>query len=90
MQTTIVGWHIEMEFQEIAARTEAAALLRLQDGTELRAHGEAIRHPDDPGQARVGEELAAARALNDLAHQLVNKAGVEIEQVTHREAHPAL
>lgn len=90
MQTTIVGWHIEMEFQEAGSRTEAAALLRLQDGTELRAHGDAFRNPDDPGQARVGEEFAAARALNDLAHQLVNKADGEIEQVTQLAAHPAL
>lgn len=84
---TIVGWHIDMEFREIDAKTEAAVLLRLQDGTELRAHGRANRHPDDPSQPRVGEEIAAARALNDMARRLLKKAGVEIEQVTHLEAH---
>ena len=84
---TIVGWHIDMEFREIDAKTEAAVLLRLQDGTELRAHGRANRHPDDPSQPRVGEEIAAARALNELARRLLKKAGVEIEQVTHLEAH---
>ncbi|NLU70845.1 DUF1876 domain-containing protein [Streptomyces sp. HNM0574] len=87
---TIVGWHIEMEFQEIGHRTECAAMVRLQDGTEMRARGEAIRHPDDQEQPRVGEELAAARCLNDLAHQLMNKAGSEIEEVTHLKAHLAL
>ncbi|MCM2580328.1 DUF1876 domain-containing protein [Streptomyces meridianus] len=84
---TIVGWHIDMEFREVDAKTEAAVMLRLQDGTELRAHGRANRHPDDPSQPRVGEEIAAARALNDLARRLLKKAGVEIEQVTHLEAH---
>lgn len=84
---TIVGWHIEMEFSEAGNRTDAAALVRLQDGAELRAHGHAKRNPGDPEQERVGEELAAARALNDLAHQLMTKAGHEIEEVTHLETH---
>lgn len=84
---TIVGWHIDLEFREIDAKTEAAVMLRLQDGTEMRAHGRANRHPDDPSQPRVGEEIAAARALNELSRKLLKKAGVEIEQVTHLEAH---
>jgi hypothetical protein len=87
---TIVGWHIEMEFHETDARTKAAALVRLQDGTELRAHGHALRRPGDPQQPRVGEELAAARALNDLAHQLMDKAGHEIEEVTHLKTNLSL
>ncbi|MER5974410.1 DUF1876 domain-containing protein [Streptomyces sp. NPDC001922] len=87
---TITGWHVDMEFREVDNKTEAAALLRVQDGTELRAHGRANRHPDDPEQPRVGEEIAAARALNDLARQLLAKAGVEIEEVTHLRAHLAM
>ncbi len=75
---TLVGWHIEMEFREDGPRTAAAALLRLGDGTEVRAHGHSSRHPSDPGQLRVGEEIAAARALNDLASQLLTKAHGEI------------
>src|SRR5687767_15086533 len=73
---TIVGWHVEVEFEEVENRTHAAALVRLPDGTEVRAHGRAIRHPGDPEQQRVGEEIAAARALNDLSRQLLKKAGV--------------
>ncbi|MGP3981602.1 DUF1876 domain-containing protein [Streptomyces sp. KR80] len=87
---TVVGWHLDLEFREIDTKTEAAVLLRLQDGTELRAHGRANKHPDDPSQPRVGEEIAAARALNDLARQLLAKAGVEIEEVTHLKAHLAM
>ncbi|MFF4651164.1 DUF1876 domain-containing protein [Streptomyces sp. NPDC001380] len=87
---TIVGWHVEMEFREEGARTRAAALLRLQDGSELRAHGHATRHPDDPEQQRVGEEVAAARALGDLSRQLLAKAGGEIEETTHMRAHLAM
>jgi hypothetical protein len=87
---TVVGWHIEMEFTETESKTKAAALLRLRDGAELRAHGHATRHPDDPTQQRVGEEVAAARALNDLARQLLGKASGEIEQATHVKAHVAM
>ena len=84
---TVVGWHIEVEFLEDGDKTRAACLLRLQDGTELRAHGRADRYPSDPAQQRVGEEVAAARALNDLSRQLLAKAGHEIEEVTHQPAH---
>ncbi|MFJ6212564.1 dsRBD fold-containing protein [Streptomyces sp. NPDC092296] len=87
---TLAGWHIELEFSERGGRTKAAALLRLRDGNEVRAHGHATRHPDDPTQQRVGEEVAAARALDDLARQLLAKAGGEIEETTHRHAYLAM
>ncbi|MGW6915179.1 DUF1876 domain-containing protein [Kitasatospora sp. NPDC054939] len=85
---TLVGWHIEMEFREEGSRTTAAALLRLGDGTELRAHGHTSRHPSDPEQLRVGEEISAARALNDLASQLLGKAHTEIQSVSPVPTHP--
>jgi hypothetical protein len=81
----IAGWHLEMEFQEAETKTQAAAMMRLPDGTEMRAHGRAARHPDDPEQQRVGEEIAAARALNSLSRELMQKAGMEIEEVIHHE-----
>ncbi|MFI9584833.1 DUF1876 domain-containing protein [Streptomyces sp. NPDC052236] len=84
---TLVGWHIEMEFEEDGERTSAAALVRLGDGTEIRAHGYAHRHPSDPEQLRVGEEIAGARALMDLASQLLEKAHTEIDEVTGRTSH---
>ncbi|MEU9077436.1 DUF1876 domain-containing protein [Kitasatospora sp. NPDC004745] len=85
---TLVGWHIEMEFREDGARTTAAAMLRLRDGSELRAHGYSSRHPSDPEQLRVGEEIAGARALNDLASQLLTKAHGEIQEVSPVPTHP--
>ena len=83
----VAGWHIEIEFEEDDVHTKAAALLRLPDGTELRAHGRAKRNPVDPAQARIGEEIAGARALSALMHELLDKAAGEIEAVTHRPAH---
>ncbi|MGD9483276.1 DUF1876 domain-containing protein [Streptomyces sp. TRM70308] len=84
---TIVGMNVEMEFWEDGDKTRSSCLMRLQDGTELRAHGRADRYPGDPAQQRVGEEIAAARALRDLSHQLLAKAGHEIESATHEPAH---
>lgn len=85
---TLVGWHIEMEFREEGPRTSAAAMLRLADGSELRAHGYSSRHPSDPEQLRVGEEIAGARALNELASQLLTKAHGEIQEVSPVPTHP--
>ncbi|WP_225838121.1 DUF1876 domain-containing protein [Streptomyces sp. NK08204] len=88
MMHTAVGWHVELEFQEDDQHTRAVALLRLPDGSEVRAHGHATRHHIDPNQPRVGEEIAGARALNELAMQLLTKAHTEIDEVSGRTSHP--
>ncbi|MFD0372686.1 MULTISPECIES: DUF1876 domain-containing protein [unclassified Streptomyces] len=85
---TLVGWHVEMEFKEEGDRTRAAAMVRLTDGTEMRGHGNANRHPSDPEQLRVGEEIAGARALMDIASQMLQKAHAEIDEVSGRTSHP--
>jgi hypothetical protein len=87
---TTKKWQIQLDFHEGPTKTRAAVVLTLPDGTELRAHGHASKHPQDPVQARVGEELAAARTLNDLARQLLAKAAEDIEEKTHIPAHPSL
>ncbi|MEU5093832.1 DUF1876 domain-containing protein [Streptomyces sp. NPDC020996] len=83
-----VGWHVEMEFQEDDQHTRAVALLRLPDGSEVRAHGHASRHYSDSNQPRVGEEIAGARALNELAMELLTKAHGEIDSASGRTSHP--
>ncbi|MEU6669756.1 DUF1876 domain-containing protein [Streptomyces sp. NPDC046727] len=89
MMHTAVGWHVELEFkEEDDQHTRAVALLRLADGTEVRAHGSASRHRVDANQPRVGEEIAGARALNELAMQLLTKAHEEIDAASGRTSHP--
>ena len=88
MMKTAVGWHIELEFDEDDNRTRAAALVRLPDGSEVRAHGYASRHPSDSNQPRVGEEVAGARALNELAMKLLTKAHDEIDEASGRTSYP--
>ncbi|MFF8385609.1 DUF1876 domain-containing protein [Streptomyces changanensis] len=87
---TLVGWHVDMEFREDGDRTRAAALVRLGDGTEVRGHGQAQRHPSDSGQLRVGEEIAGARALMDIATQLLQKAHVEIDEARGKPSRPLI
>ncbi|MEU0397579.1 DUF1876 domain-containing protein [Streptomyces sp. NPDC006208] len=85
---TLVGWHIEMEFREDGDRTRAAAMVRLGDGTEYRGHGNANRHHSDQPQLLVGEEIAGARALMDLASQLLERAHGQIDSASGRTSHP--
>ena len=71
-------WTVEIVFTEDSDRTRADA--RLRTGTrDYHAWGRARRNPSDPDVPAVGEELAAARALSDLVHQLVDAAAHGIE-----------
>ncbi|KUN37896.1 DUF1876 domain-containing protein [Streptomyces longwoodensis] len=88
MMHTAVGWHVELEFLEDGRHTRAVALVRLPDGTEVRAHGHATRHDTDADQPRTGEEIAGARALNEIAMRLLTKAHDEIDSASGRTSHP--
>ena len=52
---------------------------------DLRGWGRSRRNPTDPDLPAVGEEVAAARALTDLAHHLLEAAAHRIESW---EGHP--
>lgn len=49
-------------------------------GDHFEAVGKARRNPVDPPSPAVGEELALARALQDLAGQLLDAAQHRIEE----------
>jgi hypothetical protein len=72
---------IEITFREDGDHTEARASLVIRDA-RFTASGRASRNPADAKLPIVGEELAAARALSDLAHQLVQAA---TEAISTRE-----
>jgi hypothetical protein len=77
-------WTVEVLIEEGEDKTDAEALLQI--GSERYAGwGRARRNPADPAIPRIGEELAVARALSDLAHKLLDAAAVAIEQF---EGHP--
>ena len=61
----------------------ADATLQLENKMEMRGRGFSRRNPHDESEPRIGDELAAARALSDLAHQLLDAAARDIESRTH-------
>jgi hypothetical protein len=55
--------------------------------TRLVGVGPARLNPVDRDVPDIGDELAVARALSELAHALLEVADGDIEQVTHEPAH---
>lgn len=78
-------WTVEIHIDEHEdqRRTLAEARLLRGDRVELRGIGTAQRNPHDREVPAIGDELAASRALGDLARRLREIAATDIEQVTH-------
>lgn len=81
------SWTIDVTFDEDDTQTDATASLRLPDGSELSTRGHARRNPADPARPKIGEEIATARALSAMVHELLDKAAGEIEEITDEPAH---
>jgi hypothetical protein len=81
-------WTVEIVFSEDEDKTRADAIL--SGGTDrVQGWGRARRNPEDPDVPAVGEEIAAARALSDLAHHLLDQAAHRIESWEGRPIHLA-
>ncbi|MGY4769683.1 DUF1876 domain-containing protein [Kribbella sp. CWNU-51] len=78
-------WSVEIfiDEHEDERTTHAEARLHTDDKTQLVGRGTAHRNPNDADIAEIGDELAAARALSNLAHELLDAAASDIEQITH-------
>ena len=72
------NWTVTIVFNEDEEKTRADALLS-GASDDLRGWGRSRRNPADPSLPAVGEEVAAARALTDLAHHLLDQAAHRIE-----------
>ena len=83
---TTKTWTEQILLGEDEDTTKADAVLDMQGKTEIRGHGTSRRNPDDPSVPMIGEELATARALSDLAHQLLNVCARDIENSTRTPA----
>lgn len=77
---------VEIEVQEHPNHTEAKAVLDL-GGTAHGGWGRARRNPTDPDRPHVGDEVAIARALRDLAQRVLGTAADEIERTEHQPVH---
>lgn len=80
-------WTVSVFLTEADGVTRAEALLRFGTDRELRGVGRARLDPDDRDFPRIGDEVAASRALADLAHGLRHTAESDIADVTCAHAH---
>lgn len=79
----IKAWHLEVLVDEHENRTRAKVRLSWQ-GNDLVGVGLARLDPADEPVAAIGDELAIARALSDLAHQLLELTVSDIEAATRK------
>lgn len=85
--STAEHWSIALSVHEHEGQTRAEARLSLGDNAYLQGYGMARRNPSDPNVLEIGEKIAVARALSDVAHMLLGSATTQLEDVTHQEAH---
>lgn len=84
-------WTVEINITEHEddRRTMAVARLHSDARTPLLGQGEARRRPRDREIPEIGDELATARALADLAYKLLDATAADIEQFTQQPVHLA-
>lgn len=72
-------WKVRLHLFEDDDGTTKAHVVLDTGSTALTGHGTAHCHPADANVPEIGDELAAGRAMNDLAQQLLNIAERDIE-----------
>jgi hypothetical protein len=80
---TTKTWTVQVHLDEQGDDTYADAVLAAADRADIHGRGTSRRNPVDEASPQIGDELAAARALSDLAHQLLSAAASDIESKTH-------
>jgi hypothetical protein len=79
-------WRLEIIFTEEDRTTRADVVLDVA-GHHHHGWGLARRDPSDLDVPVIGEEVAAARALIRLAHQLLGAAESDIEAIEQHPVH---
>ena len=79
----ITTWSVKIYLSEEEDVTRARAVLDTGLVPHLEGEGVARRNPADLPVAEIGDELAAARALRDLANRLHEATAEDISAVTH-------
>ena len=80
-------WSVILSGSEHEGETRAEARFTMGGGVSVTGHGTARRNPANEDVTKIGEELAVARALSDLAHKLLHVATADVEAMTHERAH---
>ncbi|GAA2747573.1 MULTISPECIES: dsRBD fold-containing protein [Kitasatospora] len=77
-------WDVELSFEEDGTHTACEARLIGTGAPALTGRGESERSTGDRPVARIGEEVAAARALDELSRRLRTQATGDIQDESHR------
>lgn len=80
-------WSITVDIDEQEDTTLAHVSMRTPTGQDVTGIGEAQRNPLDPSVPEIGDELAVARALRNLAERLLHTTEKDISNVTGEPAH---
>ena len=80
-------WSITVDIDEEENTTLAHASLRTPAGQDVTGVGKAERNPLDPSVPEIGDELAVARALRNLAERLLHATEKDITSVTGEPSH---
>ena len=83
----IKQWTVTIEIDEHDGHTRAVARLLTRDTDRLTGVGLARLDPADRDVPEIGDEIAAARALSDLGHRLLQTATEDVEASTCQPAH---
>ncbi len=79
---TAKRWTVTIDVDELDGSTRAHARLHTRDSDALVGVGEARLNPTDQDVPEIGDELAAARALRDLADRLLDTGRADVGQLS--------
>lgn len=74
-------WNVRVDVFEAGAGTTAHAVLRSDAPANLEGTGSAQRRPGDTDVPEIGDEIAVARALRQLADALLGTAAADLSAV---------
>jgi hypothetical protein len=80
-------WTVDIYVDENDGHTYAEARLHTGVDTHMIGIGRARLNPADRDIPEIGDELAAARALSDLAQRLLIAAARDIEGASDEKVH---
>ncbi|MEV7203762.1 DUF1876 domain-containing protein [Streptomyces griseoluteus] len=72
-------WSVRLHLFEDDDGTTKAHVTLDTGTTELTGHGTAHCNPADANVPEIGDELAAGRAMHELAHHLLNAADRDVQ-----------
>jgi hypothetical protein len=89
MVAHVKRWTVDIYIDEHddARHTRAEARLHTGDDTHIIGIGTASRNPRDPEVPEIGDELAASRALADLAEKLRAAAAADVNGIADEASH---